>query len=79
MAERARREEQLSPETLTAQLLADQRTMKVLKKLKARIGLSNKQGLICPPGQPLEFHPVHGDNVQLTQGNTIAERYVVFL
>ena len=48
--------------------------MKVLKKIKARIGLSHKQGLICPPGQPLEFHPVHGDNVQLTQGNTIAAR-----
>ncbi len=50
--------------------------MKVLKKIKARIGLSHKQGLNCPPGQPLEFHPVHGDNVLLTQGNTIAARYV---
>jgi hypothetical protein len=48
--------------------------MKVLKKIKARIGLSHKQGLHCPPGQPLEFHPVHGDNVLLTQGNTVAAR-----
>jgi hypothetical protein len=49
--------------------------MKVLKKIKARIGLSNKTALHCPPAQPLEFHPVHGDNVLLTQGNTIAARY----
>ena len=48
--------------------------MKVLKKIKARIGLSNKAALHCPPAQPLEFHPVHGDNVLLTQGNTIAAR-----
>ena len=52
--------------------------MKVLKKIKARIGLSNKAALHCPPAQPLEFHPVHGDNVLLTQGNTIAARYSFF-
>ena len=52
--------------------------MKVLKKIKARIGLSNKAALHCPPAQPLEFHPVHGDNVLLTQGNTIAARYSIF-
>ena len=52
--------------------------MKVLKKIKARIGLSNKAALHCPPAQPLEFHPVHGDNVLLTQGNTIAARYNIF-
>ena len=48
--------------------------MKVLKKIKARIGLSNKSQLHCPPAQPLEFHPVHGDNVRLTQNNTVAAR-----
>ena len=53
--------------------------MKVLKKIKARIGLSNKAALHCPPAQPLEFHPVHGDNVLLTQGNTIAARYSIFI
>jgi len=52
--------------------------MKVLKKIKARIGLSNKTALHCPPAQPLEFHPVHGDNVLLTQGNTIAARVESF-
>ena len=52
--------------------------MKVLKKIKARIGLSNKAALHSPPAQPLEFHPVHGDNVLLTQGNTIAARYTIF-
>merc|ERR1712226_1501983 len=52
--------------------------MKVLKKIKARIGLSNKAALHCPPAQPLEFHPVHGDNVLLTQGNTIAARVESF-
>ena len=58
----------------TKSVCAKQAIMKVLKKIKQRIGLSTKQGLICPPGQPLEFHPVHGDNVLLTKGNTIAER-----
>ena len=29
--------------------------MKVLKKIKARIGLRHKQGLHCPPAQPLEL------------------------
>ena len=35
--------------------------MKVLKKIKARIGLSHKHNQYNPPAQPLEFHPVHGD------------------
>jgi len=52
--------------------------MKVLKKIKARIGLRHKQGLHCPPAQPLEFHPVHGEHVQLSAGNTIAARVESF-
>ena len=51
-------------------------TMKVLKKIKARIGLSHKQSHYSPPAQPLEFHPVHGDNIMLSANNTIAARLV---
>ena len=39
------------------------------------MGLSHKAGLHCPPAQPLEFHPVHGENVQLSLNNTVAARY----
>ena len=48
--------------------------MKVLKKIKARIGLTAKSSYHCPPGQPFEWHPIHGDNVMLSSGNTIAAR-----
>merc|ERR1711953_188325 len=53
-------------------------SMKVLKKIKARIGLSHKQAGFSPPAQPLEFHPVHGDNVMLSANNTIAARVESF-
>jgi len=42
------------------------------------MGLSSPKSAFCPPAQPLEFHPVHGDNVMLSQGNTIAARVESF-
>ena len=48
--------------------------MKVLNKIRSHIGLSQKKTLHSTPGQPLEFHPVHGDNVLMSAGNTIATR-----
>ncbi|KOC59461.1 Protein neuralized [Habropoda laboriosa] len=53
--------------------------MKVLKKLKRKIGLaprSSNAGTNNMP--PLTFHQVHGENVRLCNGGTIARRYESF-
>ncbi|XP_012283226.1 protein neuralized isoform X2 [Orussus abietinus] len=53
--------------------------MKVLKKLKRKMGLaprSSSAGTNNLP--PLTFHQVHGDNIRLLQGGTIARRHESF-
>ncbi|KAJ8664548.1 hypothetical protein QAD02_006210, partial [Eretmocerus hayati] len=53
--------------------------MRVLKKLKRKMGLaprSSNTGTNNLP--PLTFHQVHGDNISLCNGNTIARRHESF-
>ncbi|XP_062563152.1 protein neuralized-like isoform X1 [Armigeres subalbatus] len=55
--------------------------MKVLKKIKKRMGLVPRNASSCPgPNNlpPLQFHNVHGDNIRISRDGTVARRYESF-
>ncbi|XP_053680204.1 protein neuralized [Anopheles nili] len=55
--------------------------MKVLKKIKKRMGLATRSASSCPgPNNlpPLQFHTVHGDNIRISREGTVAKRYESF-
>uniref|UniRef100_A0A182NCE1 Protein neuralized n=1 Tax=Anopheles dirus TaxID=7168 RepID=A0A182NCE1_9DIPT len=55
--------------------------MKVLKKIKKRMGLATRSASSCPgPNNlpPLQFHSVHGDNIRISREGTVAKRYESF-
>ncbi|XP_052865836.1 protein neuralized [Anopheles cruzii] len=55
--------------------------MKVLKKIKKRMGLATRSASSCPgPNNlpPLQFHTVHGDNIRISREGSVAKRYESF-
>ncbi|KAL9697563.1 hypothetical protein quinque_001004 [Culex quinquefasciatus] len=55
--------------------------MKVLKKIKKRMGLAPRSASSCPgPNNlpPLLFHTVHGDNIRISRDGSVARRYESF-
>ncbi|KAG5674642.1 hypothetical protein PVAND_004596 [Polypedilum vanderplanki] len=55
--------------------------MKVLKKIKKRMGLASRTNASCAgPNNlpPLQFHSVHGDNIRISRDGKVARRYESF-
>ncbi|CAO1301579.1 unnamed protein product [Diamesa serratosioi] len=55
--------------------------MKVLKKIKKRMGLASRTPTSCPgPNNlpALQFHNIHGDNVRISRDGKVARRYESF-